>query len=118
MRGRYKRRSKLTKLLYVLIALFLVSVWNYYRNNTGIFYTHLGFAGFAVFGCGLTVYHRRQNKRKTVPSFARSAMYTKSRLGQSETLRRFRAELLRRGIAGDVDKKIGAKFKREREVIG
>lgn len=117
MRGRYKRRSKLTKLLYVLVALFLVSVWNYYRNNAGIFYTHAGFAAFVVFGCGLTVRHARRNKRKRVPSFARSAIYTKSRIGQSETLRRFRAELMKRGIMGDGDKKIEARLMNRRKLI-
>ena len=118
MRGRYKRRGRAVKLLFVLAVLFLFSVWNYYRDNTGIFYTHTGMLVTVVFGSGLTIQRVRQKKKKRQPSFVRSAQYTKSRIGQSETLRRFRAALIAQGIVSDLDRRICRKCPRRKKRAG
>ena len=106
MRGRYKRRGRLSKLLSVLSLLFLFSLWRYYRDHTGIFYTHIGILATAGFGCGLTVQRVRRKKKKRAPGLVRSAHYTKSRIGYHETIRRFRAALLARGIIRRADYRI------------
>jgi|GEM_PF-2421340 len=97
MRRRYKRRGKLTKLLYVLVPLFLISLCDHYRNHPGIFYTHLGLLVLTV-ACIIAVRHfmRKRRNRAARPRLA-MAQYIKSRIGQNSPLRRLRNSLTAKG---------------------
>lgn len=93
MRRRYKRRSQLTKLLYVLIALFLLSLWNFYRQRAGIFYLHIGLIALSAIYIWLVLRNALKVYKKQGRMSWGGARYTKSRVGQSSTLKRMRARL-------------------------
>lgn len=93
MRRRHKRRGRLTKLLYVLVALFLLSLWNFYRNNPGIFYLHVSLIILSAVYIWLVLRSALKAYKKRGHMLWGSTRYTKSRVGQSSTLKRMRARL-------------------------
>jgi hypothetical protein len=85
-----------------LIALFLFSLCDYYRNHPGIFYTCIGFIALLITVSWSVDCHLSRKHKKKQHALWGSTRNTKSRIGQSTTLKRLRARL--KAIKGyDVD---------------